>query len=384
MRLRPSISATIGHVVRGPVQGIALIIVMISIFVLTVLAGGFALFIKVETKLARSANSQAELEWLGRSAVECARWELAQQLLIPEEPYDSLDQVWAGGTGSLATNSPLMDWKNELQLKNLRTGEAYGSATWTIVDLERYANLNAGNEAFLNQALTVMGLDAGQATPVVNSILDWLDPDENPRIQGAESDFYQGLNPPYYSKNGPIDDLSELLLIKSVREMPELYWGISVTNYQPGGLSPMAGRFNSGVAMPPVVTVGFTNLFTALSDGRINLNTASAEVLEMIPGMNPEMAQAVVAARTGEPDPAGLSGPFRNLSPSYLTQRVPPLGAIPGMAMANQLAQYCDIRSRTFEVHVAAQVNGAKRNFVGVLGRTSPRDVQILSFYWTD
>src|ERR1035438_10780625 len=53
--------------------GIALIIVMISIMVLTILAAGFAYSMKVETKLARNANSEAELEWLGRSGVEYAR-----------------------------------------------------------------------------------------------------------------------------------------------------------------------------------------------------------------------------------------------------------------------------------------------------------------------
>src|SRR3954462_10003532 len=89
-------------------QGIALIIVMISVFVLTMLAGGFAWSMKVETKLARNANSESQLEWLGRSAIECARWELAQQLTIAQEPYDALNQVWAGGMGGAGTsNSPL-------------------------------------------------------------------------------------------------------------------------------------------------------------------------------------------------------------------------------------------------------------------------------------
>jgi len=123
--------------------GIALIIVMISIFVLTMLAGGLAGAMKVETKLARNANSETELEWLGRSAVECARWELAQQLMVSQEPYDALNQVWAGGIGGAGTsNSPLADFKNEIQTKD-------GSATWKIVDLERKANINVANEAIL-------------------------------------------------------------------------------------------------------------------------------------------------------------------------------------------------------------------------------------------
>ena len=60
--------------------GIALIIVMISITVLSILAGTFAYSMKVETKLAMNANSETELTWLGLSGVEFARYVLAQSL----------------------------------------------------------------------------------------------------------------------------------------------------------------------------------------------------------------------------------------------------------------------------------------------------------------
>src|ERR1700751_5740426 len=86
-------------------SGIALVIVMISIFVLTILAGGFAYSMKVETRLAHNANSETELEWLGRSGIEKARWILGEQLKIAQEPYDGLDQVWAGGAGGIGTSN---------------------------------------------------------------------------------------------------------------------------------------------------------------------------------------------------------------------------------------------------------------------------------------
>ena len=187
------LTSTIRRPCPGTEPGIALIIVMISIFVLTVLAGGFAYSMKVETRLARNANSETELEWLGRSAVECARWELAEQLRITQERWDSLDQVWAGGPGGMFTsNSPLADFKAEIQSLN-------GSATWKIVDCERKYNINFANEQTLEQALTVMGVDAGETTPVVGAMLDWMDPDDVTHTQGAESDYYQSLDPPYRS-----------------------------------------------------------------------------------------------------------------------------------------------------------------------------------------
>jgi len=349
-------------------SGIALIIVMISIFVLTMLAGGFAYSMKVETRLARNANSESELEWLGRSAVECARWEVAQQMAITQEPYDALNQVWAGGQGGIGTsNSPLADFKNELQIQD-------GSATWTIVDLERKANINVANDALLQQALMVIGVDAGQFTPVVNSILDWIDRDENPRIQGAESDVYQGLTPPYFSKNGPIDDISELLLIKGAAE---LYAPAETTPAQQNVYNPFTSRFSGAANVMPSAPVGLTNLFTPLSNGKININTASAEVLQIIPTVTPEAAQAIVSAREGEDDGSGLFGPYRNLGE---VRRVPQVT----LPMLGAIQQFAAVRSSTFEVHVDAQVAGYHRHFVGVLGRNNPRDVQILSFYWTN
>lgn len=355
---------------RGASQrGIALIIVMISIFVLTILAGGFAYSMKVETRLARNANSEVELEWLGRSAVECARWELAQQFMIAQEPYDGLDQKWAGGPGGIGTsNSPLADFQQEIDTKD-------GTATWTITDLESKANINIANEAMLQQGLMVMGVDAGQMAPIVNSILDWIDPDDNTRLQGAENDFYQSLSPPYFAKNGPIDDISELLLVKGVT--PDLYYGIAATNYQPNYFTARNTQVGLSPGNLPGLPVGLTNLFTPLSDGKINLNTASAEVLQLIPGVTREAAEGIVGARAGEDDGSGLIGPYRSVAQ---VQRVPQVTPI----MSQMLQQFCDIRSRTFEVHVDAQVSGYHRHFVGVIGRTNPRDVQILSFYWTD
>src|SRR5207302_1022705 len=49
---------------------------------------------------------------------------------------------------------------------------------------------------------------------VADSILDWLDPDDDPRPNGAESNYYSALG--YSAKNGPMDSLDELLMVKGV------------------------------------------------------------------------------------------------------------------------------------------------------------------------
>jgi general secretion pathway protein K len=347
-------------------RGVALLIVMISIFVLTMLAGGFAYSMRVETQLARNANSEAQLEWLGRSGVEYARWVLAQQLNIPQEPYDALNQVWAGGVGGLGTsNSPLANVQHEIHL-------AGGSFTWKITDLESKININTATQPILDQAFLAMGVDAGDLTPTVNSILDWIDPDDTTRIQGAESEYYQGLTPPYFAKNGPIDDLSELLLVKGIT--PDLYWGPASTNHPISAVQPKPRPFGPQNQEQPF-TAGLVDLFTPFSDGRININTASATTLQCLPGIDKLVADAIVGGREGEDDGTGLTGPYRSVDQ---VRRVPEVTLI----VAQQLGQFCDVRSRTFQVQVDAQVNGYTRQFIATLGRTSNRDVQVLTFYW--
>lgn len=348
-------------------RGIALIIVMICVTVLAMLAGGFAYSMRVESKLARNVNSEAELEWLGRSGVEYCRWILAEQSRIPGEPYDALNQVWAGGPGGIATtNSALMDVQKEVRL-------GHGSFTWKITDLDRKFNINTASELLLEQALMHMGVDAGDMTPIVNSILDWIDPDDNPRLQGAESsNFYLLQDPPYEAKNGPIDDLSELLLVKGIT--PELYWGAASTNHVPGVIQTRGGNFGPSAVMP-TFSSGLVDIFTPVSGGRVNINTASAEVLQVIPGVDAMVAQAIVSARAGEDDGSGLMGPYRSVDQ---VRRVPEVG----MEAARLMQQFCDVRSRTFQVEINAQIGSYTRQFIAVLGRNNPRDIQVLSFYW--
>jgi general secretion pathway protein K len=352
--------------------GIALLIVMISVMVLTILAAGFAYSMKVETKLARNANSEAELEWLGRSGVEYARWVLANSLANPMQPYDSLDQPWATGSGFLGpTNNPIAEVKNSFTLGR-------GTVSWKITDLESKFNINSSEPLLLQvlpQALTLMGIGPGEATPIVNSILDWIDPDDQMRVQGAETTYYQGLTPAYASKNGPIDDISELLLIKGIT--PEIYYGGAATNFQPNYFSRQLNPYGQSANTLPTVTVGLTDLFTPLSDGRVNINTASTEVLQMIPGIDSLIAEAIVGGRSGEDDGSGLMGPYRAVSQ---VSRIPNLP----LPMVGQLSQFCDVRSKTFKVEITATISGYSRYFTAILGRNSARDVQVLSFYWSD
>ena len=347
--------------------GIALIMVMIAIAVFSALAAALVFSMKVETRLARNAEDEQQLLWLGRSGVELARWVLAQH--PPSEPYDSLNQIWAGGPGGPAeTHSALVG----IDLNNYRIGG--GTVSLKMIDLERKVNINTANTAELQQALTLMGVGADDLSVVSDSIQDWRSTPAPPRVAGAEDDYYQGLTPPYHCKNAPIDNLAELLLVKGVT--PEMYWGGSATNHAPGTIQHPKLGFATAPGEEPDYPFGLVDIFTPISSGKININTADVNVLQMIPGMDTNSAAALILQRAG---PDGVDGteddtPFRS------TGQLAAAGVNP--AAAQQAAQFCTVGSNAFEVHVTAKIGDASREFTAILWRNTGTDIQVVSFWW--
>jgi type II secretory pathway component PulK len=351
--------------------GIALLIVMCAIFVLSILAAGLAFSMKVESKLAMSTDTNQRLVWLGRSGVELARWVLA--LEATTQPYDSLNQIWAGGTGSIGeTNSALAG----ISLSNYQIGD--GTVSVKITDLERFANINTAPAPEIQQALSLMGVDAGEISVVSDSIQDWVQPGDAPRIAGAKTDYYLGLNPPYNCKEAPMDDLSELLLVKGIWDHPEIYWGGAATNH-PGASFQHHLGFGNAPGEAPNYPFGLVDVFTPFSSGRININTADANVLQLLPGMDKDNTSVanILKFRAG---PDGVDGdaddtPFQNVN------QLAAAGVNP--AAVAQMGRLCDVRSATFKVTVTAQIGNYKRDFNAILFRPAGgRTVQVVSFYW--
>jgi type II secretory pathway component PulK len=353
-------------------QAFAVVAALVAVVVLTFLAGAFAYSMKVETRLAANANNDEQMLWLGRSGAELARYVLT---LDAQQPFDALNQIWAGGPGTgPETNSALMG----LSLDNYPVGfpDPVGTVSIKIIDLERKININTASAPLLQQVFTTMGVDANDISVLSDSIQDWIDPDDATRPAGAESDYYQGLNPPYFAKNGPMDDLSELLLVKGVT--PAMYFGTgSDDNQNPN--SPFEhhklGFNNASSSQEPDYPFGFTNIFTPFSSGKININTADLDVLELIPGMDTTSAQNILKFRAG---PDGVDGtdddtPFGNVS------QLASAGVNPQAAA--QIGNYCTTRSTTFEVHITARIGDQERDFTAVIFRNGP-NTQIVRFYW--
>jgi len=354
-------------------SGIALIIVLLVIVVLGILAGAFAYSMKVETTLARHATFSSDLDWAGRSGAEVAKWALAQSMASPQGPVGSFKREW-GDLG--ATNDILasVDLKNyHIQRINPQGQIEEAILSIDIKDLDRKFNINVADEIILRQAMTLIGVDAAASSTIIGSILDWRDPDSHTHLSGAESDYYEGLDPPYFAKDGPIDDLTELLLVRGVT--PAMYWGSGS-----GGIPTVLNRPAHGLKSAfdePTYAVGLVDLFTPISSRLVNMNTASATVLQIFPDIDENVAQAIIARRAGldGQDETEDDTPFR--SPAEI-------GTVPGMSpiAVQALGRYFTTRSLCFEVHISVDMRGTKREYVAILRRNGPKDIQTLNFHW--
>lgn len=341
-------------------QAVALVMVMLVILALGVLAASFAFSMKVELRLAGNLAKEPDMEWLGRSGLELARFVLAEKARIPEERgFDALSQMWAGGP--LGTNEVLM----EISLSDVRLGE--GRINVRIQDLERKFNVNVVDEPFLNRTMQVIGVDPFVSEVIVDSLLDWLDSNQEPRLNGADGEDYITTPnppfPPYIPKNGPIDHIAELLLIRGIE--PSLYYGLGKEISSPLTTSD-----------PSPETVGLRDIFTSLGGPRVNINTASTVVLSLIPGLNEILAREIVRFRRGEDQLDGTIDdmPFRSLND---------LSAIPGMdpELMDHLRRFCITYSKTFEVVIESQFGDYVKTYQAILVRPNPRNVFVVSFH---
>jgi len=146
---------------------------------------------------------------------------------------------------------------------------------------------------------------------IANSIIDWIDADDTPRPNGAESDYYSSLSPPYQAKNGPLDSIEELLFVKGVT--PQLLYGNDLN--RDGIFEPEeddgSGAFNPGWA-------GYLTIYSreqnvdSTGAPRIFVNGSDLQGLynQLSTTLSQDLATYIVAYRMYGPaaTPSGPSG----------------------------------------------------------------------------
>lgn len=348
----------------GNRSGFALIVVMVIIAILGGIAVHFSSNMKVEMKLAQNSNFDAEFEALGLSGIEYARYVLALEAAttMTYEPFDALHQVWAGGPGS--ENFPQDEELMAVSLQNNPLGN--GTFSISITDMERKWNINSGNEELLEQCFILMGIDLSETSSISNAILDWMDPDNIVRPGGAEMDDYLTRFPPHVCKDGPIDDITELLRVQGVT--PPMFWGPEFNPSIHLGPDADAEMFQFE-AMALAYPFGLKDFFTPISSGSINVNTAPMHVLMVIPGIDELSASQIVMQRAGPDGVQGTPDDTPYSSPSM----IPLMPDVVSMA-----GGFLSVRSLHFLVNVDVTINGATKKFQGLLRRESPQKVDII------
>jgi len=189
----------------------------------------------------------------------------------------------------------------------LESDRASRTVRFGLVDESGKLNLNA-----VAQRVHEDGLDEAHAraillrlpgmTPkIADAILDWLDADELPRENGAESEFYTGLDPSCRAKNGPLDALDELLSVRGVSR--ELLFGEDINRN--GLLDP--NEDDGGASSPNdnadgVLDRGWHALLTIFSresnmrrDGRPKIDVNQGSLSELFDQVSAEFGDDVAA-----------------------------------------------------------------------------------------
>jgi general secretion pathway protein K len=156
----------------------------------------------------------------------------------------------------------------------------------TIVSERARRNVNLlTTEKDWEGVLKVGGIPEDMWPRLIDPVLDWMDQDNTPRPgDGAETDdYYAGLETPIRAKNGPLDTVGELLLVKGFS--PAILYG---------------GKLDTSAAgSEPVEVVGIADLLTIYGGAQVNVNAASARVLMTIPGVDELIAGAIEEERAG-------------------------------------------------------------------------------------
>ena len=197
------------------------------------------------------------------------------------------------------------DWANPEKIKELINEIPFDEGELTVAIIDEMGriqinalvafpdsrNFNESQRLLLERFLNYFKNDAeetpedSQPPAIINSLKDWLDSEDDDAItglSGAESPYYEDLSPSYSSRNGPIADIHDLLLIKGIT--PELFYGDAEN---PGMAAAVTVH-----GMKPGAGTAFT------FPGKINVNTAELPVLAaLIPSENPELAAALYELR---------------------------------------------------------------------------------------
>ena len=255
-------------------RGIALILAVVSVFLLTVAVFQTRAGVNLAEEIAISTAQETQALYLARSGLAMVREALAED----DSQVDSYQDDWAAA--------------NELgAIPIAEVGWAIGKVSdeegkFNILDLVNEDGESDDYTDFAAQRLVDLLLEIdvpdSRAEEIVDSLIDWMDFDGTVTGSGAEDMYYASLDNPYSCPNDLPSGMDELSLVKGIGP---------VLLYQGEG------------EVPPLIDI--ITIYGDKKPGdrfrRINLNTATVEmILTLSPEMDRQLAEEIVASRDAE------------------------------------------------------------------------------------
>ncbi len=293
-------------------RAVVLVIVLVVVVVLALAAYSFATLMIAQQETTVLAGEQLQAKALADSGIEAVRLFLTHDEATLREAggtFDNpnafrgvlvVDDLDPARRGRFTVLAPAID-----TIGHVGAGVRYG-----LEDESTKLNLNA--LITIENQMEGAGRDLLMAMPgmtidTADAILDWLDEDDEVREYGAELEHYSGLDPPYAPKNGPLDSVEELLLVRGV--LPELLFGLDVNRnnmvdvnelngYLPPEVDNTQGEMDRGWSAYLTLWSMEANL-DAQGQTRIFLNQDDVQTLhdELSAVFPPDWVQYIVAYR---------------------------------------------------------------------------------------
>lgn len=257
----------------GQAKGVALIMVLWVIAVLSVVVLEFSFAMRTEVQITNNYKEELHLYAMVQGGVQRA----IAELIYKHDP--KVQQL----RKTLTTEEVPLEKKEWMT-----DGRSYffpfdqGTCEIKVMSEAGKVNINLISDSMLRQIIALLGLEGEEKDKVVDSILDWKDPDDFYRLNGAEESYYQSLKEPYHCKNGPLDSLEELLLVREVT--PALFYGRS--------------DIKKEEEEEKWSRIGLKDIFSIYSpSGQIDINSASPVVLKVVLAIPEDVLQKVVKER---------------------------------------------------------------------------------------
>jgi general secretion pathway protein K len=164
-------------------RGIAFVLVMWVIAMLSVLLGSFALVARTEGLQSRHLFDTTTARYAAEAGLNLAIFGLSKS-----DPQ----QKW------VADGRPYTFMFDDAEVEI------------SITDDSGKIDINAADAVSLKNLFVGAGVEEAKAEELADAIQDWRDPDDLTSLHGAERDDYRAVGLPYSPRNAPFETLSEI------------------------------------------------------------------------------------------------------------------------------------------------------------------------------